>query len=120
MVSGASGWAQTYRGVYWTDDGGGHWRNITPASTHPASLQSVAFADPEHGWALSEEGRETHPRTALFATANGGRSWKRTAIDSPVRYARPAAPRSPRSAPTTSSPSSACRTTRPSASATSM
>jgi photosystem II stability/assembly factor-like uncharacterized protein len=88
MVSGASGWAQTYRGVYWTDDGGGHWQNITPASTHPASLQSVAFADPEHGWALSEEGRESHPRTVLFATANSGRSWKRTAIDLPGRYSQ--------------------------------
>jgi photosystem II stability/assembly factor-like uncharacterized protein len=87
LVSGASGWARTYQGVYWTDDGGGHWRNISPAG-HPARLQAVDFADAEHGWAVAEEGNEPHPRAALFATSNGGRSWTRTRIQLPSRYAQ--------------------------------
>jgi hypothetical protein len=89
MVSDASGWAQTYQGVYWTDDGGASWRNITPrAGGHRVFPQAVDFTDPEHGWAAAEEGDEPHPRAALFATFNGGRSWKRTPIRLPVRYAQ--------------------------------
>jgi photosystem II stability/assembly factor-like uncharacterized protein len=89
MVNGASGWAQNYQGVYWTDDGGASWRNITPtAGGRPVFPQAVDFADPEHGWAAAEEGDEPHPRAALFATSNGGRSWKRTPIRLPVRYAQ--------------------------------
>ena len=89
MVSGASGWAQTNRGLYWTDDGGASWRNITPmAGGHRVFPQGVDFADPEHGWAAAEEGDEPHPRAALFATSDGGRSWTRTPIPLPVRYAQ--------------------------------
>jgi hypothetical protein len=32
MVTGASGWTQTNQGVYWTDDGGASWRDITPGA----------------------------------------------------------------------------------------
>ncbi|HEY1855162.1 MAG TPA: hypothetical protein VGG40_11290 [Solirubrobacterales bacterium] len=88
LVSGASGWARTYRGVYWTDDGGASWRNITPAIEHPATLQAVDFADPEHGWAVAEEGDEPHPGAALFATQNGGRSWTRARIHFGSRYSQ--------------------------------
>jgi photosystem II stability/assembly factor-like uncharacterized protein len=88
MVSGASGWAQTNQGVYWTDDGGASWRNITLEAGRPVSPQAVYFADPEHGWALAEEGDEPHPRPALFATSNGGRSWTRTPIKIGSRYSQ--------------------------------
>jgi photosystem II stability/assembly factor-like uncharacterized protein len=88
MVSGASGWARTYAGLYWTEDGGQSWRDISPASAHPGRLQAVDFADPERGWAVAEEGSEPHPRAALYGTANGGRSWTRTPIRLPGRYAQ--------------------------------
>lgn len=88
MVSGASGWARTYQSLYWTEDGGTSWRNITPAHTHPARLQAVDFVDPERGWAVAEEGNEPHPRPALFATQDGGRSWERTPIRLPGRYSQ--------------------------------
>jgi hypothetical protein len=81
MVSGSEGWAQTGRGLYWTADGGQSWRNITPPLEHPARLGSVHFADPDHGWAEAEEGREGHNRVALFATGDGGRSWSRTRVE---------------------------------------
>ncbi len=80
LVSGASGWARTYAGLYWTDDGGASWRNISPASAHPGRLVAVDFADPEHGWAAAEEGGEARPRAALYATSDGGRTWTRTPI----------------------------------------
>lgn len=88
MVTGTSGWARTYQGIYWTEDGGASWRNVTPAIEHPASIQAVDFADPEHGWALAEEGDEPHPRSALFATSDGGRSWTRTRVTIGSRYSQ--------------------------------
>jgi hypothetical protein len=88
MVTGTSGWARTYEGLYWTEDGGKSWRNISPASAHPGRLQAVDFADPEHGWAAAEEGDEGHPRAALYATADGGRTWARTPIRLPYRYSQ--------------------------------
>jgi photosystem II stability/assembly factor-like uncharacterized protein len=81
MVAGTEGWARTYRGLYWTTDGGGHWRNITPPIEHPARLGTVYFADPERGWAISEEGREGDNRDAIFSTADGGVTWTRTRIE---------------------------------------
>jgi photosystem II stability/assembly factor-like uncharacterized protein len=88
MVASASGWAQTNRGVYWTDDGGASWRDITPEAGRPVFPQAVEFADPEHGWAVAEEGSEPHPRPALFATSDGGRSWTRTPISIGSRYSQ--------------------------------
>jgi len=88
MVSGASGWARTYRGLYWTDGGGVGWRKITPPVAHPATLRSIEFADTERGWALAEEGNEPHPRPALFATQDGGHSWTRTPIHFGSRYSQ--------------------------------
>jgi hypothetical protein len=63
---------------------------IAPGSAGAEPIpQAVYFADPEHGWALAEEGDEPHPRPALFATSDGGRSWTRSPISIGSRYAGP-------------------------------
>lgn len=81
MVRGTEGWAQTFRGLYWTTDGGAHWRNITPPIPHPARLGTVQFANPRRGWVFSEEGREGETRDAIYSTSDGGLSWTRTRIE---------------------------------------
>jgi len=85
MVAGKSGWARLGLGLYWTDDGGGQWRQITPPLHDPVDLRGAYFRDRRHGWALAEEGSEGAERQAIFSTANGGRSWLRT----PLRIQRP-------------------------------
>ena len=80
LVSGERGWARTHEGLYWTEDGGRRWREITPPGD-PAALDGVYFRDPEHGWAGGEEGQEGENRVVLFATDDGGRTWRRRPVE---------------------------------------
>lgn len=80
MVSGAAGWSQTDRGLYWTTDGGVHWRSITPPIPHPARIGDVQFADPTRGWVFSEEGSEGDTRDVIYTTRDGGLRWARKRI----------------------------------------
>jgi photosystem II stability/assembly factor-like uncharacterized protein len=80
LVSGERGWARTHGGVYWTDDGGLHWREITPPGD-PGAIDGVYFRNPRQGWAGAEEGSEGENKVVLFATADGGRSWRRTPVE---------------------------------------
>ncbi len=52
-----------------TTDGGATWARVEAAGADvDARLVGVRFADPEHGWAFGELG-------AVYATADGGRTW---------------------------------------------
>jgi len=79
LVRRQRGWARTHGGLYWTDDGGRHWREITPPGD-PGAIDGVYFRNPRQGWAGAEEGSEGDNRVVLFATADGGRSWRRAPI----------------------------------------
>lgn len=80
LVSGERGWARTHGGLYWTDDGGRHWREITPPGD-PGAIDGVYFRNARQGWAGAEEGSEGANHVVLFATADGGRSWRRAPIE---------------------------------------
>lgn len=80
LVSGERGWARTHGGLYWTDDGGRHWREITPPGD-PGAIDGVYFRNARQGWAGAEEGSEGDNQVVLFATADGGRSWRRVRIE---------------------------------------
>ncbi|MGV1047932.1 MAG: WD40/YVTN/BNR-like repeat-containing protein [Solirubrobacterales bacterium] len=80
LVSGERGWARTHEGLYWTEDGGREWREITPPGD-PATLDGVYFRNPEQGWAGAEEGQEGENRVVLFATGDGGRTWRRRPVE---------------------------------------
>ena len=59
--------------IFKTEDGGGHW---TAAGTVGASILSMSFADAEHGWVTDG--------STLWTTANGARTWSRTALPKPA------------------------------------
>jgi photosystem II stability/assembly factor-like uncharacterized protein len=80
MVAGKRGWARLGLGLYWTDDGGREWRQITPPLHDPADLRGAYFRDQRYGWTLAEEGTEGTERQVIFSTADGGRSWLRTPL----------------------------------------
>jgi len=80
LVSGERGWAHTHGGLYWTDDGGRHWREITPPGD-PDAIDGVYFRNSRQGWAGAEEGNEGDNHVVLFATADGGRSWRRVPVE---------------------------------------
>jgi photosystem II stability/assembly factor-like uncharacterized protein len=82
FVDGEYGWAVCERDIFKlrtkeehrsyllkTEDGGASWRRVEVAGADvDARLVGVRFAGREHGWAFGEMG-------ALYATADGGRTW---------------------------------------------
>jgi photosystem II stability/assembly factor-like uncharacterized protein len=61
-----------------TTDGGASWSRVEVVGRETnARLVRVRFAGPDHGWVFGEEG-------ALFATADGGRTWARQRV--PTRH----------------------------------
>src|ERR1700739_741068 len=39
--------------LYWTNDDGGHWRDITPATMPSRHITNVFFLDGAHGWIVA-------------------------------------------------------------------
>jgi photosystem II stability/assembly factor-like uncharacterized protein len=80
LVSGMSGWVQADGKMFWTDDGGSAWRDITPPVPEDAYLWWVRFFDVQHGIALvvGENPPGEWPsevRILVLRTDDGGRSW---------------------------------------------
>ena len=83
MVAPGTGWAASYAHLYWTNDNGRRWSDITPPRISPDDLiQLVYFADRLHGWIPLLKTREDQPPNLRVAmTGNGGSSWRYTLVD---------------------------------------
>jgi photosystem II stability/assembly factor-like uncharacterized protein len=70
--------------VYRTKDGGHTWRaaRITSSNCAAGSGISLSFADAKHVWAHTVYANA--PGDVLAHSADGGRTWKRVAVDLPV------------------------------------
>jgi hypothetical protein len=56
-----------------TQDGGSSWNRHEVNGFYPTGL---SFADPDHGWMTTLIGGTQGRRSAILATANGGRTWQ--------------------------------------------
>ncbi len=74
-------WAGTDDGLVWsTDDGGAHWRDITPKALTPWS--KIAGIEPSHfdvnsGYMAIDRHRLDDDAPYIYRTRDGGRSWTR-------------------------------------------
>ena len=68
----------TSQHLYWTDDDGQTWREITPNPMATRNLGNIFFLDGSHGWVLASDalGEEEDARFYLYSTADGGRNWR--------------------------------------------
>ena len=110
FVSAHSGWAVgRHAALFRTIDGGAEWKPYdglaqlfgTPVegATYNFGFSDVHFTDAAHGWATGNfYGRTRTHVGGLFATSDGGATWRRVAL--PVRLPKPdeAMPRSAGSA----------------------
>ncbi|HKH97827.1 MAG TPA: hypothetical protein VJ999_01860 [Candidatus Sulfotelmatobacter sp.] len=75
------GWAATNSQLFWTTDGGGKWKDITPKSSHKRQwVSSVFFLNSSAGWALlhCRDGRDPVADDGCFelaSTTDAGESW---------------------------------------------
>jgi photosystem II stability/assembly factor-like uncharacterized protein len=72
--------------LYWTEDNGKHWSNITPPEMSVRNIRQVFFADRIHGWMLSSDalGEETNAPFFLYSTENAGRTWRTLVLRRPM------------------------------------
>src|SRR5579884_2430838 len=75
-----AGWAMNGLKLWYTTDGGAHWRTITPPRLRDqdviARVLNIRFVDPLHGWLSAPDIPGGRGRYALtFRTTDGGRSW---------------------------------------------
>lgn len=70
------GWARGSNGrLFWTDDDGAHWTNISPNTT--SYMTDIFFLDVSHGWVLLTriDEEKNLAAFAIASTSDSGRTW---------------------------------------------
>jgi photosystem II stability/assembly factor-like uncharacterized protein len=83
LIAPGVGWAMRGSRLYWTDDDGANWKDITPPVGHYARLSGIFFLNPSSGWvAVNDLGsaESTRNYVYLFSTIDGGATWSRSTI----------------------------------------
>ncbi|OGO32003.1 MAG: hypothetical protein A2Z16_16755 [Chloroflexi bacterium RBG_16_54_18] len=76
LLSPQSGWVLAGQSLYWTDNSGDTWTEITPPVIGNPEILSVTFVDERLGWAIYQEVAEDGRNTFVLAhTFTGGRRW---------------------------------------------
>jgi len=84
LLAPNTGWTLAGQHLYWTTDGGGTWRDVTPPLPfRGARLSSVFFRNSSNGWVLlsGEVPGSPDPRFDLATTNNGGQTWSLAQVD---------------------------------------
>jgi photosystem II stability/assembly factor-like uncharacterized protein len=88
------GWAERGGNLYWTNDNGANWKDITPSSS-PGSderISDIFFLDAHRGWALFARYDKDEPQFDLVSTTDAGATWSRTHVSPlavPADYGNP-------------------------------
>jgi photosystem II stability/assembly factor-like uncharacterized protein len=90
MMTPLRGWAvgppgkdrdQAHDAVLITEDGGAHWRNVTPPGFSGWTDRTIYFLDVTHAWVavtphLVSNPAATPPTITVFRTSDGAKSWQ--------------------------------------------
>jgi photosystem II stability/assembly factor-like uncharacterized protein len=77
LLSAEAGWALVENRLVWTQDGGQHWQDITPAQEAAAEILGVKFLDAQSGWLIRRTVELDLPgELGLLRTQDGGASWE--------------------------------------------
>ncbi|MFH2104069.1 MAG: glycoside hydrolase domain-containing protein [Chloroflexota bacterium] len=80
VISENHGWLLFNYRLFWTDDNGRNWREITPAYAAQATIGAVKFIDPQRGWAILTITDGSPMSYILARTVNGGVNWQYTPL----------------------------------------
>ncbi|MGA8761930.1 MAG: hypothetical protein WB562_03490 [Candidatus Sulfotelmatobacter sp.] len=75
LIAPGQGWTVNTEGLWWTDDNGAHWKNISPPEAR--YFNDVFFLDASHGWALyaSDGKKEGTLEFHVAITTDSGEAW---------------------------------------------
>ncbi len=74
LLGPAQGWVQQGGDLFWTDNGGQSWTDITPESFE---VLSAGFSNGQLGWVVGWRGAGLQ----VGRTSDGGRTWELAAVD---------------------------------------
>lgn len=75
-----TGWVAGRTQLLRSDDGGAHWRGITPPASTGSTIGSAFFLNAQTGWVV-QEGAATESAFSVSATSDGGTSWVSRALN---------------------------------------
>ncbi|MGE5251088.1 MAG: glycoside hydrolase domain-containing protein [Bacteroidota bacterium] len=84
QVAPGKGWLLLGEALYWTDNDGTEWRDITPAAPGGARIEDAVFIDASRGWALLGDPGSEPGAYRLAATTRAGKSWSIQRITLPA------------------------------------
>jgi photosystem II stability/assembly factor-like uncharacterized protein len=78
LVSPGKGWATWGEHLFWTENNGRAWKEITPSKATSDHFGPIFFLDRSHGWVTTWEDTEDSklPAIRLFSTRDGGKTWR--------------------------------------------
>jgi len=86
LLSSGTGWFLGKGKLYWTNDNGAHWADITPRMSLPGEkVADVDFRNVHEGWVLLaiDENRGPEAVFEVASTTNSGGSWAITPVQVP-------------------------------------
>jgi photosystem II stability/assembly factor-like uncharacterized protein len=88
LLTPTQGWAiGGHKQLFWSEDNGRHWSNITPSEPPGSSVADVFFLDTSRGWVLLEAAAgDDRLRFELATTADAGHTWSRAPVSVPNQY----------------------------------
>ncbi len=72
LLTENEGWILADQKVFWSNDSGRTWVDITPPGLGSSQIEAVFFVDTTHGWIMSH----TDEEFTLSSTTDGGNSWR--------------------------------------------
>ena len=81
LVNQTQGWLLLNGKLFWTDNYGSSWKDITPTQIDGWSIAAAHFMDLNHGWLILVYGdADGTQHLALSRTQDGGNSWDFTSM----------------------------------------
>lgn len=82
LLTPNTGWAATKKKLFWTNDGGAQWKDVTPKIGPDRTITSAFYLNSARGWVLlahkDKENKQTGISEALFelaSTDDAGNNW---------------------------------------------
>ncbi|HXC44348.1 MAG TPA: glycoside hydrolase domain-containing protein [Candidatus Dormibacteraeota bacterium] len=75
LITSEKGWALDNRRLFWTNDDGSHWKDVTPPHQESETITDTFFLDVSHGWVLlcgEQEGENTLSFNVAYTSDSGG------------------------------------------------
>jgi photosystem II stability/assembly factor-like uncharacterized protein len=78
QVSGDRGWVIKGGQLFWTEDGGFTWKDISPVDSQSMNLLTADFLNETHGWLVGQN--QLTGEISVFRTVDGGGTWEPISI----------------------------------------